>query len=904
MGDIFDQALEGNAPSGGDIFDLALADPATPHSEARALGNSAVKGVGSLLSLVQNLSPVKLPDLQDSGYSVLGVPLPEQKDPNAFTVFGMQPTIPPLFGLSDYLKNRFAPTTLTDLVTEGAQPKQEPFNQTFNRVASDSGLLTADKPQTESGKLAGNILEQAIPSALFGPGAAVVGGISGGTGSYIGEKYLPGLFGIQPTTANAVGGVAGGVLPGLGGLLASTGKRLLGPLTQGGREAAIGELLRDSVTGGKIQEAKDTLGAFDAAAAPFNEFKTTAEIAGDPGLARLEDAGRGFVPSESIVAADDARTAARLDSAESMFNPDVSITTSSKQAVSKVQDAYKAVKKLENDAWENIPSKEEIVFDSQHADAIKQTVLDVYDNLELAPGELQGLVGKVDKLAAAPATFNTIKQLRSRVGELKASPDPSVRRIAGQVEDQLMGVIQENADAGFLSPDTTAALQNALEVSTLKHQTFRATDALEAASGLKRKKLLDASFLTQTLNSPDKLKATLAAANTGGTSIENEVKNALLQQVTTRGGKEISQIQWPREFARRKEQLALALSPDEMSNLQAVMDDIEAQSGRVKDAFKANQGQSATTPRREVTDRIRSAKGLADPQTAERTLGGLGGATGAGLGWATGGLFNASIGSGVLAPAGAKLGQVLATNPSGEFDQLLIQALKDPETALKLMNTNRPWVEGIEQAGALGNKAMLQTGPRAAIRGITGEHPTLFSPTITDKNSEKEKPGGPTMTDTPKKTLAVPDVISANRVDAPTKQTAHLGGVPIDAALDAIRQIESGGGKYLVSPKGALGPYQFIPSTAKAYGLEDPMDETKSRATAGRMIGDLYKQFKDLDLTLVAYNWGSGNLTDLIKLAKTRDFDKLAPLLPSEARNYVHRFHAVLPHFLDDTAVA
>jgi hypothetical protein len=69
------------------------------------------------------------------------------------------------------------------------------------------------------------------------------------------------------------------------------------------------------------------------------------------------------------------------------------------------------------------------------------------------------------------------------------------------------------------------------------------------------------------------------------------------------------------------------------------------------------------------------------------------------------------------------------------------------------------------------------------------------------------------------------------------------------------------------------------------------------------MIGDLYKQFKDLDLALVAYNWGSGNLSDLIKEAKTRDFEKLAPLLPYEARNYVRRFHAVLPTFLD-TAVA
>lgn len=110
----------------------------------------------------------------------------------------------------------------------------------------------------------------------------------------------------------------------------------------------------------------------------------------------------------------------------------------------------------------------------------------------------------------------------------------------------------------------------------------------------------------------------------------------------------------------------------------------------------------------------------------------------------------------------------------------------------------------------------------------------------------------------------------------------------MSAYLDALRQVESGGGKYLRSPAGALGPYQFMPAMAEAYGLEDPFDETTARDAARRLLEDEYSALKDPLLALAAYNAGRPAITRAIKKAGgARDFDQIAAYLPKETREYV-----------------
>jgi len=81
--------------------------------------------------------------------------------------------------------------------------------------------------------------------------------------------------------------------------------------------------------------------------------------------------------------------------------------------------------------------------------------------------------------------------------------------------------------------------------------------------------------------------------------------------------------------------------------------------------------------------------------------------------------------------------------------------------------------------------------------------------------------------------------------------------------LSSIYSAESSRGKNLVSPKGALGPFQFMPGTAAQYGLRggDVFDLNKSAGAAAKYLHDLMTMFNgNLQDAVAAYNWGPGNV--------------------------------------------
>lgn len=105
-------------------------------------------------------------------------------------------------------------------------------------------------------------------------------------------------------------------------------------------------------------------------------------------------------------------------------------------------------------------------------------------------------------------------------------------------------------------------------------------------------------------------------------------------------------------------------------------------------------------------------------------------------------------------------------------------------------------------------------------------------------------------------------------------------GLP-SGLLAAVMQQESGGNAQAVSPAGAQGLFQFMPQTAKAYGI-NPNDPQQAAIGAARMYGDLNKQYAgDVPSMLAAYNWGSGNLAK----------NGLANA-PQETKNYIANVQA------------
>src|SRR5712692_9447552 len=79
--------------------------------------------------------------------------------------------------------------------------------------------------------------------------------------------------------------------------------------------------------------------------------------------------------------------------------------------------------------------------------------------------------------------------------------------------------------------------------------------------------------------------------------------------------------------------------------------------------------------------------------------------------------------------------------------------------------------------------------------------------------------------------------------------------------LQTVCFIESRYRLNAISPKGALGPMQFMPETAQRYGLRNPHDAKASIDAAARYLRDLLRKFGGrVDLALAAYNAGEGTV--------------------------------------------
>ena len=76
--------------------------------------------------------------------------------------------------------------------------------------------------------------------------------------------------------------------------------------------------------------------------------------------------------------------------------------------------------------------------------------------------------------------------------------------------------------------------------------------------------------------------------------------------------------------------------------------------------------------------------------------------------------------------------------------------------------------------------------------------------------------------------------------------------------LGAIVHVESGGKAHRISPAGAMGPLQLIPSTAEALGVSDPFDPEESLDGAARYLRAQLKTFRSVRLAAAAYNAGPG----------------------------------------------
>jgi soluble lytic murein transglycosylase-like protein len=101
----------------------------------------------------------------------------------------------------------------------------------------------------------------------------------------------------------------------------------------------------------------------------------------------------------------------------------------------------------------------------------------------------------------------------------------------------------------------------------------------------------------------------------------------------------------------------------------------------------------------------------------------------------------------------------------------------------------------------------------------------------------------------------------------------------VDAKLlHAVISVESGYNQGAVSPKGATGLMQLLPSTARRYGTVNLLDPGENIRAGARYLRDLLGMFdNNMELALAAYNAGEN--------AVIRHGRRLPPY--AETRRYV-----------------
>jgi membrane-bound lytic murein transglycosylase D len=128
------------------------------------------------------------------------------------------------------------------------------------------------------------------------------------------------------------------------------------------------------------------------------------------------------------------------------------------------------------------------------------------------------------------------------------------------------------------------------------------------------------------------------------------------------------------------------------------------------------------------------------------------------------------------------------------------------------------------------------------------------------------------------------------------REVLRREGLPSD--LVHLVFVESGFNLNARSVSAAVGPWQFLRSTARLWGLtvnqwvDERRDPEKSTVAAARYLKHLYSVFGDWPLVLASYNAGEGTILRAIKAQGTTNYWDLR--LPRQTEEYVPQFMAVL----------
>ncbi|HRO43479.1 MAG TPA: transglycosylase SLT domain-containing protein [Flavipsychrobacter sp.] len=125
----------------------------------------------------------------------------------------------------------------------------------------------------------------------------------------------------------------------------------------------------------------------------------------------------------------------------------------------------------------------------------------------------------------------------------------------------------------------------------------------------------------------------------------------------------------------------------------------------------------------------------------------------------------------------------------------------------------------------------------------------------------------------------------------------------IPKELKYLAVIESALNNHAISPVGAVGPWQFMASTARFMGLtvngkrDDRKDLYKSTHAAAKYLTHLYDQLNDWLLVVAAYNSGPTPVLRAMEKTGSNNFWDIKKYLPRETQGHVLAFIATASIF-------
>lgn len=853
--------------SGGEWEDVAYGSTSNPNnSEMRGIANDALRGVSSTLSLVDELNPIQTDPYKAAlpGVKVFGVPL----------------KVPHLWGLGG--ENTF----------DGQ--KAEPIGDVFNRVTTDYGIQTGDRPQTELGKFAGNAAENAASAVLFGPAAMAGSAVFGGTGGYLGEKVAPEI-GFSSDSGRLFGSLFGGLSPaGLSkvGIVKEIGNQLGPTLSQlpvlrelfgnSSVNAAVGRTL-----GGMVEDLPTAEKAALAATQidELDKFKTTAEVLKSDALARAEDATQAMTSTSPFKALAEQRAAAREASVIGNIDKAATPYDISKAMEDVVSTSASKVKEVENKVWSFLPRDAPVSTNIAGVeDSLKAAVNDItYSGALPLQGEAKALIKQFENATSeGTVSLGVIQDLRSKAlqvaratGMGSSSEDRAAHAVANTLQEHLVNIVDGNVSAGNLSKEASDLWEAGRAATRSKVNTFGApkvgtgntgTKALEQL-GLREQALDNTTLLREGLSSPDKMAAHIAAAKAGGEDIVPLYQQALKAELDN-----VPQNKWASTVANKRKQWEKVFTAEDMANIDRNIADVESAAQKVRGY---SVGGSATNPRGNIQDTLNSGKGIANLINASKGAPALAGAyLGAQKGWNDSETTAGGIGNALLyGSIGAMLGKGatnLAKTTSGKYNTILTEALTSPAKFAEVIEAAKP-----SRVGKAATALAVQGGKGVAARAVNqGANSLMNSLFGGDGNSKKSTvtedlfSNGTNMSEAPKVKETPPEVKkvfsslikqeSAGNKNAVSTENEYMKAKGTGTAKGVGQLLDATGKEMFTKYKKELGK----DASPEKY---DPFNEKQNALLSEKYLTELYNKYDDIELALTAYHSGMGTVDKLLR---------------------------------------